>query len=69
MDVVCFHILYTSLYMYCNVNKLVVLYSTMLEITVSHWPFSDQFQHLADQNPFWSTKFPVRFQWQQQSVT
>ena len=22
---------------------------TVLEITVSHWPFSDQFQHLADQ--------------------
>ena len=23
-----------------------------LEITVGHWPFSDQFQHLADQNLF-----------------
>ena len=24
----------------------------VLEITVSHWPFSDQFQHLANQNLF-----------------
>ena len=35
----------------------------VLEITVGHWPFSDQFQHLADQNPFWSAIFPVHFQW------
>ena len=28
-----------------------------LEITVGHWPFSDRFQHLADQIPFWSAKF------------
>ena len=26
--------------------------TAVLEITVSHWPFSDQFQHLADQNLF-----------------
>ena len=26
----------------------------MLEITVGHWPFSDQFQDLADQNPLCS---------------
>ena len=31
----------------------------MLEITIGHWPFSDQFQHLADQNPFWLAKFPI----------
>ena len=37
--------------------------NTVLEITVGHWPFSDQFQHLADQNPFWSAKFTVHFQW------
>ena len=24
----------------------------MLEIAADCWPFSDQFQHLADQNPF-----------------
>ena len=36
---------------------------SVLEITVGHWPFSDQFQHLADQNPFWSAKFTVHFQW------
>ena len=32
-------------------------------ITVDKWPFSNQFQHLADQTPFWSAKFPVHFQW------
>ena len=37
--------------------------TSVLEITVGHWPFSDQFQHLADQNPFWSAKFTVHFQW------
>ena len=37
--------------------------NTVLEITVGHRPFSDQFQHLADQNPFWSAIFPVHFQW------
>ena len=36
---------------------------TVLEITVGHWPFSDQFQHLANQNPFWLAKFTVHFQW------
>jgi len=28
---------------------------TVLEITVGHWPFSDQ--HLADQNLFWLANF------------
>ena len=41
----------------------------VLEITVNHWLFSDQFQHLADQNPFWLAKFAVRFQWGQRSMT
>ena len=41
----------------------------MLEITVGQWPFFNLFQHLADQNPFWSATFPVQFQWGQQSVT
>jgi len=36
-----------------------------LEITIGHWPFSDQFQHLADQNPFWSANFTIHFQWDQ----
>ena len=44
-------------------NKFYSLYMTVLEITVGHWPFSDQFQHLTDQNPLWSVKFPVHFQW------
>ena len=30
----------------------VLLYNLVLEITVGHWPFSDQFEHLADQNLF-----------------
>ena len=34
----------------------------VLETTVGHLPFSNQFQHLADQNPFWSAKFTVHFQ-------
>ena len=37
--------------------------TSVLEITIGHWQFSDQYQHLADQNPFWSAKFPVRFYW------
>ena len=39
------------------------LSQSVLEITVSHWPFSDQFQDLAKQNPFWLAKFTVYFQW------
>ena len=30
----------------------------VLDIAVGHWP---QFQHLANQNPFWSVKFTVYF--------
>ena len=37
--------------------------STVLEITVGHWPFSDQFQYLADQNTFQSANFTAHFQW------
>jgi len=36
----------------------------VLEITVSHRPFSDQFQYLTDQNSFCSDKFTVHFQWE-----
>jgi len=32
---------------------------TVLEITVGHWLFFDQFQHLANQNPFWLANFTV----------
>ena len=35
----------------------------VLEITVSHWPFSQQFQNFVNQNPVWPAKFPVHFQW------
>ena len=41
----------------------IIAIATVLEINDGHWPFSDQFQHLTDQNPFWSAKFPVHFQW------
>ena len=34
----------------------------VLEITVNHWSFSDQFQHLVDEKPFWLAKFTVNFQ-------
>ena len=54
------------LYLWC---KDTIHSIPVLEIAVGHWPFSDQFQHLADQNPFWLAKFPVHFQWEQQSVT
>ena len=40
-----------------------IMDNTVLEITVGHQPFSDQFQHLADQNPFLTAIFPVHFQW------
>ena len=35
----------------------------VLEIAADHWPFSDQFYHLANKNPFWLAKFTVHFQW------
>ena len=38
-------------------------YYAVLEITVGYWPFSNQFHHLANQNPLWSAKFPVHYQW------
>ena len=34
----------------------------MLEIAAGHCPFSDQFQHMANQNLFWLAKFAVHFQ-------
>ena len=40
--------------LYCNDLSLIMICLTtivsVLEITVSHWPFSDQFQHLARPN-------------------
>jgi len=47
-----------------GVYDIQVLYVySMLEITVGHWPFSDQFQPLTDQNPSWLANFTVHFQW------
>ena len=37
---------------------------SVLETTAGHWPFSQQFQHLANQNLFWLAKFTVHFQWE-----
>ena len=37
---------------------------SVLEIATGHRPFSDQFQHMADQNLFWSAKLTVHFQWE-----
>ena len=34
--------------------------TSVLEITVGHWPFSDQFQHLANQNLLF---IGIHFQW------
>jgi len=45
----------------CDVSGLLDM--SVLEITVGHWSFSNQFQHLADQNPFWLANFTVHFQW------
>ena len=42
---------------------VMIVSNGVLEITVGHWPFSDQFYHLVNQNPFWLAKFPVHFQW------
>jgi len=44
-------------------GKLSPTIKAVLEITAGHWPFSNQFQHLADQTPFWSANFTVHFQW------
>ena len=35
-----------------TVLRMIASFSPVLEITVSHWPFPDQSQHLANQNPF-----------------
>jgi len=35
-----------------NVSASTSTDTTVLEITFGHWPFSDQFQQLADQNQF-----------------
>ena len=45
-----------------ELTGLAVLH-TVLEIAAGHWPFSDQFYHLADHYPFWLAKFTVHFQW------
>ena len=35
----------------------------VLEIAAGHWLFSDQFQHLANQNPFLLAKLTAHSQW------
>ena len=46
-----------------SMHKPMMLAWSVLEIAAGHWPFSDKFQHLADQTPFWLAKFTVHFQW------
>jgi len=36
----------------------------VIEITVGHRPFSNQFQYLTNQNSFCSDKFTVHFHWE-----
>ena len=52
-----------SLFIVQNLCNSILYAIVVLEITVGHWPFSDQFQHFADQNPFWLAIFLVHFQW------
>ena len=40
----------------------------VLEIAAGHRPFSDQFQHMANHNLFWSAKLTVHFQWEGNTV-
>ena len=47
---------------YINHSYHGVFKNTMLEIATGHRPFSDQLQHMADQNLFCSVKRTVRFQ-------
>ena len=55
----CMCVTFLQGYWYCILVKRTLIYSmwfceyhTVLEITVGHWPFSDQFEHLANQNLF-----------------
>jgi len=49
--------------MQVKLSPVLLCIFTVLEITVGHWPFSNQFQHLAEQNLFLSANFTVHFQW------
>ena len=48
---------------FMGVGGKALAWITVLELTVDCWPFSDQFQHLANQNQFWLGIFPVHSQW------
>ena len=44
---------------FMGVGGKALAWITVLEITVDYSSFSDQFQHLANQNQFWLAIFPV----------
>ena len=46
---VCMHVCMHVCMYACVYARMCLMYAE-LEIAVSHWPFSDQFQDLADQN-------------------
>jgi len=46
-----------------NYYNMVVMPITLYSARNKSWPFSNQFQHLADQNPLWLANFTVHFQW------
>ena len=57
LGIVIFHnrppLIYIYIYIYiCMYVCMYVCMYAVLEITAGHWPFSNQFQHLADQNLF-----------------
>ena len=41
------------------VYRIMIVHIAVLEKTINHWPFSNQFQYLAGQN---SAKVPIDFQ-------
>ena len=47
----------------CIMHFMYVYHIAVLEVTVCHWLFSYQFQHLAGQNQFCLAKDTAHFQW------
>ena len=54
-------LMYVSVCIAMCIHKDTYIPMTVVEITVNHWSFSNQFQHLANQNSFWSAILPVHF--------
>ena len=60
---------YTHIHTYIRTYIHAYTYTPVLEITAGHWPFSDQFQHLADQNRILVSQFYCTFSIGWQSIT